>query len=140
MGLHKFFKNTRRFASVPRSPCLYAAELIHPEGVMLKIGVGGNAMGRMMSLRSEAKRNHGASLGRFAIYTTKTLKSAFEAETRAVRVLSLIHRPVDGRREFFAGLSFDVVCEVVSSVTVGQAVCTYMDDDAANANQLKQAA
>lgn len=107
MGKDRFAANTKRFSGAPRSRCLYAAELNRPDGVLLKVGVSGNALGRMMSLQSEVKRMYGAVLGRIAIFTTPTTKAAYEAETRVVKALTLIDPPIAGRREFFDSISFE---------------------------------
>lgn len=118
MGKSRFSPHTRRFAYAPRSPCLYAAELNRPEGVLIKVGVSGNALGRMMSLQNEVKREHGAVLGRVAIFTTPTTKAAYEAESRVVNVLTMIGQPIAGRREFFDSISFEDAC-IFASETVG---------------------
>lgn len=117
MGKDRFAAHNRQFAGAPRTPCLYAAELHGPDGVLLKVGVSGNALGRLMSLRAEAKRDHGAVLGRYSIFTTNTVSGAFEAEARALKALGSVASPVDGRREFFSGLSFDLFCAVVGNAT-----------------------
>lgn len=118
MGKDRFSAHTRRFAGAPRSPCLYAAELNHPDGVLLKVGVSSNALGRMMSLQNEAKREHGADVGRVAIFTTPTTKAAYEAESRVVNALALIAQPIAGRREFFDSISFEDAC-LVANETAG---------------------
>lgn len=87
MGRTRFAPHLRRFAHVPRVPCVYVAELNRPDGTWLKVGMGSNALGRMVSLRSEAKRTHGASVGRIAIFRAPNFKAAYEAETRAVKAL-----------------------------------------------------
>lgn len=115
MSKRRYIKQTMRFAGAPRAPCTYAVELHKPEGVLLKVGMSGNALGRMMSLRSEVKQSHNAVLGRVAIFTTKTAKSAYEAETRIVKALSLVNKPVAGRREVFEGISFEEACHVAFS-------------------------
>lgn len=118
MGKVRFAAHTARFAGAPRSPCLYAAELKREDGVLLKVGVSGNALGRMMSLQSEVKKAHGASIGRIAIFATPTVKAAYEAETKVVTSLMLIADPIDGRREFFGGVSFDLACGIVRNKTL----------------------
>lgn len=117
MGKSTFAPHTRRFANAPRKPCLYAAELAKEDGTFLKVGVGSNAVGRLMSLQSEVKRVHGADIRRFAIFTTATVKAAYEAETKVVDALMLIAKPIEGRREFFHGVSFDLACGIVRNKT-----------------------
>lgn len=107
MGKDRFAAHTRRFSDVPRQPCLYAAELTTDSMTLLKVGVSGNAQGRLIALQAEAMRDHGATLGRFVVIPRRTAKAAYEAETRLVRRLAKIASPIDGRREFFAGLTLD---------------------------------
>lgn len=120
MGKVRFAAHTARFAGAPRSPCLYAAELKREDGVLLKVGVSGNALGRMMSLQSEVKKAHGATIGRIAIFTTQTVKAAYEAETKVVDSLMLVAKPIDGCREFFEGVSFDLVCGIARNKTLAK--------------------
>lgn len=103
MGKHRYAASTRRFADVEHAPCVYAAEL--STGIV-KVGTGGSARARLMSLANEVKREHGAELCRFSVVTKRTAKAAFEAETRLVHTLERIARPLPGRREFFSGISF----------------------------------
>lgn len=113
MGKTRFAPHTARFADVPREPAIYAAELRIDGEPFVKVGVASNAQGRMMSLQAEAKRDHGAELGRFYILPRRTAKAAYEAETRAVRRLCDLAQPVEGRREFFVGIPFERAIEVV---------------------------
>jgi hypothetical protein len=109
MGKGRFAQHTRRFADVVREPAVYLAEL--STGV-LKIGACGNAQGRLMSLQNEAKRVHGATLGRFKVIPAPTVKAAYELETKLVKCMELVARPLYGRREFFDGVTFDRACEM----------------------------
>jgi hypothetical protein len=118
MGKERFASHTARFASAPRTPCVYAAELICDKGTWLKVGVAGNALGRLMSLQSEVKRCYGATIRRIAIYSSPTVKAAYEAETRLIKAVEQIARPILGKREFFDGVSFESACGAASE-TVG---------------------
>lgn len=124
MGRVRFAPHLRRFAAVPRTPCVYVAELHSPDCVVLKVGMGGNALGRMVSLRSEVKRQHQASIGRFSIFAAPTFKAAYEAETKAVRALCEIATPIDGRREYFTEVSFEDACEATASIGLP---CVFID-------------
>lgn len=128
MGKNRFSPHLRRFSRVPRTPCVYVVELHRPDGTLLKVGMGGNALGRMVSLHSESKREHDAAIGRFAIYTAPNYKAAYEAETRAVKALELIAAPIVGRREFFAGLTFETVCEIASAA-LGDRPCAFLGEE-----------
>lgn len=104
MGLHRFNRNTRRFADVVHAPCIYVAEL--STGV-LKVGASGSARARMMSLANEVKREHGAEIERFHIVPRATFKAAYETETRLIDLLmDKGAEVVPGRREFFRGTTF----------------------------------
>lgn len=109
MGKSRFAPHTRRFASVPREPAVYVAEL--STGVV-KVGSCSNAQGRLMSLQNEVKRVHGAELGRFRVVTAPTVKAAFELETLLVKCMARFALPVPGHREYFGGVTFRTVCNV----------------------------
>lgn len=132
MGKTRFAPHLRRFAHVPRVTCVYVAEMQTPSGPWLKVGMGSNAMGRMISLRAEVKRVHGATLGRFAIYRAPNFKAAYEAETRAVKALWRIAPPVEGHREFFSGLTFEIVCEIASAA-LGDCPCAFIGEEVTEA-------
>lgn len=117
MGRTRFSKTTVRFANAPLLPCVYAVELIRRDETLIKVGAASNSLGRMISLRSEVKRFHGADLGRIAIFTKPTVKAAYEAETKVVNAISEMTKPIDGRREFFGGVSFDDACSIVCQKT-----------------------
>lgn len=108
MGKDRFAKNTQRFADVPREPAVYIAELLLADETLVKVGACGNARGRMMSLQSEVKRVHGAELGEFTVVTKPTAKAAYEAETNVLRLMNKLGKRVEGHREFFTGVTYDV--------------------------------
>lgn len=116
MGKHRFSPQTQRFAAVPHQPCIYAAEL--STGV-IKVGAASSARGRLMALANEVRRTMGADLGRFHVVPKLTPKAAYEAETSLVQAVEQIAEPLQGRREFFAGVPFEVVCQLADA-----AVCT----------------
>lgn len=116
MGLKRFSPHLRRFAAVPRTPCVYVAELLRSDCTVLKVGMGGNALARMVSLNAEVRREHQAAIGRFLIFKAPTFKAAYEAETKAVWALGEIAIPIDGRREFFTEITFEDACVVAATV------------------------
>lgn len=110
MGKHRFYVSTRRFADVERTPAVYVAELTN--GV-LKVGACGNAMGRLMSLQNEVRREHGgAGIGRFKVVPARTIKAAYELEATLVKVMERVAHVIPGRREYFEGITFDRACEL----------------------------
>jgi alkylation response protein AidB-like acyl-CoA dehydrogenase len=117
MGKHRYAKSTRRFAEVPHTPCLYAAELSDGS---VKVGVGTSARARMMSLANEVKKAFGVELVRFEVIPKRTVKAAYEAETVLVahlRALGAIGAAaIPGRREYFTGLNFAVACALAKVV------------------------
>lgn len=121
MGKHRFNPSTRRFADVPREPCVYVAEL--STGVV-KVGASSCALYRMMSLASEAKRHHGSVIERFQVFTRATYKGAYEAETRAVHRLRAIGTQVPGRREYFVGITFEDAIAAVDAACRNEAEST----------------
>lgn len=112
MGRTYYRHSTRRFAGVEHEPCVYAAEL--STGVV-KVGASGSARARMIGLATEVKRNHGAELHRFHVVTKRTLTAAFEAESRLVHRITEVAEPVPGRREFFTGITFEQVAQMLHS-------------------------
>lgn len=128
MGLKRFAPHLRRFSAVPRTPCVYVAELHRSDCTVLKVGMGGNALARMVSLNSEVKREHQAAIGRFTIFAAPTFKAAYEAEARAVWALGDIAVAIDGRREFFTDVSFEDACVVASNVGLP---CVYIGAEVA---------
>lgn len=104
MGKTRFAKHTRRFACLPHEPCIYVAEL--STGVV-KVGSSTSARARMMSLTADVKREHGAQISRFEVFTRPTYKSAFEFETLVVHMLRAVAANVAGHREFFTGITYE---------------------------------
>lgn len=119
MGRHRYSKNTRRFADLPHTPCVYVAEL---SSGMVKIGASSSARARMMSLRAELLREHGAELQRFHVVVRATIKAAYETETRIVAALASAGIPAPGRREFFGGITFEHAVSLVDAVCRGEGV------------------
>ena len=73
----------------------------------------------MISLQSEVKRVYGAALNRVAVFVKPTIKAAYEAETKVLAALVPEAGPIDGRREFFEGITFKSVC-AITETTAGQ--------------------
>jgi hypothetical protein len=114
VGLYRFnTENAQRFADVPHEPCIYVAEL--SSGV-IKVGVGGSARARMMAFANEAKRVHGAELLRFHVVAKPNTKAAYETESVVVALLVQIGSLVPGRREYFTGVAYEFVRDLVEAV------------------------
>lgn len=109
--------HNRRFAALPKCPCVYAGELSN--GVV-KIGYSRTARYRIQSLAQDVKRRMGADLLRFHIISKPTARAAYRAEAALIRALSLRAESAPGTLEFFPNVRFEDVVRLMNAVCVRQ--------------------
>ncbi len=105
-----------RFWSIPArfdGGALYVAELA--SGV-IKVGCSECPRHRLVLLSHEAKREHGTDISRFHVGHPLGRRSRYHVETSLIRKMQDIGQPVDGRREYFSGVPFEVAVALLSEV------------------------
>lgn len=92
---------------------MYAAELSNG---IVKVGYSGCPRHRMVLLSHEVSRDFGASLLRFHIGPDLIDRRPFNVETRLIELASEFGAAVEGRREFFHGLTYEVAVALIKGL------------------------
>lgn len=110
--------HNRRFLVIPpkfQRGAVYAAEL---ENGIVKVGYSRCPRHRMVLLSHEAKREFAADIARFYIGPDLVDRRPYNVETHLIGLAAGLAPTVEGRNEFFRGLSFEVAVALIKALCI----------------------
>jgi hypothetical protein len=95
-----------RYYEAGGEPAIYLVEV----GELVKVGRSSCPVQRLKGLHGE----HKMSLGRFIAFPQANARNLYWLECRAISALRAVASNVEGRREYFTGVTFDAAVAIVT--------------------------